>query len=280
MLEIGKVYELTVIDQSRKGYILRSDLGMHIEMDRKDAVEKLNNGDKVRTFIYRNKQGELTGSTNIPPLLRGETASLTVVDLTARGAFLKWGLQEDLFWPKDDWKYPIQKGHSYVVALVTEEKRQLIATGNIYPHLQAAPHKQEGEIVAGRIYDFSDQWGAFVAVESKYFGLIPRAEIYTDLAYGDMIYARIVRVREDGKLDLALRKEIPEQMDEDAEFLLDELRSQGGFLSLTDKSSPEEIKTQLQMSKSAFKRALGRLLKRRVVIQTEKGIELLDYEED
>jgi predicted RNA-binding protein (virulence factor B family) len=146
---------------------------------------------------------------------------------------------------------------------------------DIYKLLSDVSPYKENERVEGTIYQIKDDMGAFVAVNNKYSGLIPKKEFYGEYKCGDTVEVRIKKVREDGKLDLSLRKEAYNQMDDDSKMIYDKLMLNNGKLALNDDSSPEEINAKLKMSKSAFKRAVGRLLKERKIKMTENGIEIV-----
>ena len=128
----------------------------------------------------------------------------------------------------------------------------------------------------GTVYEISDNFGVFVAVDDRYSGLIPKREDFGNLKVGDKITARVTKVREDGKLNLSVRKKAFLQMEDDAQTLLKRLKMSGGKLPFTDKSDAELIKKEFGFSKNAFKRAVGRLLKEQKIRINEKGIEILE----
>ena len=143
---------------------------------------------------------------------------------------------------------------------------------NVYDNLRTdSPYSKEDK-VTGRVYEMSDNFGAFVAVDNLYSALIPKKELYGEVELGKDVTARVVQVREDGKLTLSIRDKAYLQMDKDAEVILALLEKRGGGIPFTDKASPELIKQETGMSKNEFKRAVGRLLKERKVVITEKAI--------
>jgi len=275
MIKPGYIYNFEVAYVDKDHYkLLHESSRERVKLEKTSNNFNLKVGYKVRAFVYLDKNRKLTATTEIPKIKLGEIASLRVVNIISSGAFLDWGLSSDLFWPTEEQPHPIKKGKAYPVVLISPTETQLIATGNIYNYLQPSDKHKEEEMVNGTVYDFSDQWGVFVAVEDQYFGLIPKSEIYQEFEYGDKVYARIMRVREDGKLDLSLRKQVHEQLDDDAEFIMDEMIARGGALPLNDNSSPKEIRKMLHMSKGAFKRAVGRLLKYDKIKITKTGIKI------
>ena len=277
-MKSGAVQKLRIIDEHPRHYWLAEDNKRGRERARllkKNLNKEFNIGDEVEVFIYTDRDGFLFASIDVPQVNVKTVKKLRVKTAIKAGAFLEWGMEKDLFWPKDEQRYFVKEGKSYPVVLYTDRDGQILASGNIYPYLSSqSPYKVDDE-VSGTVYDKSGNWGVFVAVDNKYFGLIPKSELYQELEYGDVVYARVMRVREDGKLDLALRKRAHVQMTDDAQYILDELESRNGFINLHDKSSPEEIKRQLRMSKSAFKRAVGRLMKKGLIKTSSRGIKLI-----
>ena len=141
---------------------------------------------------------------------------------------------------------------------------------NVYDNLRTdSPYSREDK-VTGRVYEMSENFGAFVAVDNLYSALIPRKELYGEVELGKNVTARVIQVREDGKLTLSIRDKAYLQMDKDAELILSLMEEKGGFLPFTDKASPERIQQETGMSKNEFKRAVGRLLK-------ERKIEIREY---
>ena len=144
----------------------------------------------------------------------------------------------------------------------------------VYEKLSTDSPYQKDDHVEGIVYERSDNFGVFVAVDNKYSALIPKREAYGGhLQVGDKVQARVIKVREDGKLDLSVREKAFIQMDADAALIVKYMKENGGILPFTDKADPEKIKRELGLSKNAFKRAVGRLLKENKIIITEKSIE-------
>ena len=168
----------------------------------------------------------------------------------------------------------LKKGEECLVGLYVDKSGRLCATMKVYEMLRKdSPYKKDDK-VQGIIYEHSDNFGWFVAVDDQYCALIPKREAYGGhLQVGDKVHARVIKVREDGKLDLSVREKAFIQMDADAELIVKRMEEHGGKLPFTDKADPEKIKNELGLSKNAFKRAVGRLLKENKVIITEKSIE-------
>ena len=282
MIEIGKFQTLTISNFTTFGAYLDAGTGVrhdNILLPIKQLPEGAKVGDELEVFIYRDSEERLIATTRKPLAQLGDLAYLKVNAKTKIGAFLDWGLERGLFLPFKEQKYPIQVGKEYLVKVYLDKSQRLSATTAIYEYLTAETPYQKNDKVFGTVYSLNPDIGAFVAVDNKYMGLIPVNEYFTDLREGDQVEARVIRVREDGKLDLSPRELSYVQMEDDTTKVLQEIKNNEGFLSLNDKSSPVEIQSRLHMSKAAFKRAVGKLLKENKIIQTEDGLKETSEEE-
>lgn len=223
-------------------------------------------GEKIRVFIYKDSKDRLIATINQPKLTLGQYAPLLVREIGKIGAFLDWGLEKDLFLPYREMIGHVEEGDEILVTLYIDKSNRLCASmRGLYELLSKdSPYKQ-GELVSGRVYEFSDNFGAFVAVDDQYSARIPNSEDHSFLRIGDVIEAKITSVKPDGKLDLTLREKAYVQMDSDAKKLLQILDSYAGILPFTEKASPEVIRRETGLSKAAFKRAIGRLYKERKI---------------
>lgn len=278
MIELGKLQKLEVIRFTQVGAYLNSKSDQNDEdilLPKKQVPEEIEAGDEIEVFVYRDSRDRMIATTRKPKITIGQLESLEVVETTKIGAFLDWGLEKDLFLPFKEQSCKVHEGKKYLVGMYIDKSDRLCATMNIGNQLSNESPFKENDKIHGTIYGISRDIGAFVAVDDKYRGLIPKNELYGDYKYGDKIEARVTKVKEDGKLDLSLRKKAYKQMDDDTKIILDELNLRGGTLFLNDNSSPNKIKDELNMSKRAFKRAIGRLLKEGKIKFTENGIEKL-----
>lgn len=273
MIEVGKTQLLQVRQNTPTGIYLNS-----LEaIDERDIMlyekeEDLSVGEQIEVFVYRDSKDHKIATLRQPKLQIGEVALLKVVSINHIGAFLDWGLERDLFLPFKQQIGSIKKGESYLVAMYVDKSDRLCATMKIYEALRSdSPYKMNDEVM-GTIYSIKDAFGAFVAVENRYHGLIPTKELYGKHYEGETLQLRVKTVKADGKLELSLRKPAHFQMEDDVRILMDELEKHGGKLMVHDKSSPEEIKSLLSMSKAAFKRAAGRLMKEGVIEMKSDGI--------
>lgn len=241
----------------------------------KQAPKGAEIGDKVEVFIYRDSKDRLIATTFRPLIMLGDVARLRVVQTGKIGAFLDWGLEKDLLLPFKEQKKRVKEGESCLVALYIDKSGRLCATMNVYRYLrQDSPYKKDDR-VTGTVYEISDNFGAFVAVDDIYSGLIAKKELYGDVQVGGIVEARVVEVKEDGRLDLSIREKAYLQIEKDAEKILKVIESYDGALPFTDKASPETIKREMQMSKNEFKRAVGHLLKEKKITIGERAIRKL-----
>lgn len=272
-MRLGKKQVLTIVKKVDFGVYLGSD-EERVLLPKKQVPADVEIGDPVEVFVYRDSDDRLIATTNEPKIELGELAVLEVADTGKFGAFLDWGLEKDLFLPFKEQTVKVAKGDRCLVSLYVDKSKRLCATMKVYEMLRTDSSYEKDDMVEGIIYDTSDQFGLFVAVDNQYSALIPKKEVYGNLRVGQTVKARVTAVKQDGKLDLSVREKIPAQMDKDAEFIWKELEKRGGSFPFTDKAEPEIIKREFNMSKNAFKRAVGRLLKEKKIEIKEKRIEI------
>lgn len=276
MIELGSVQKLIIKRFASVGAYLNTEneIDEDILLPKSQIPEGAKAGDKVEVFIYNDSKDRLISTTTIPKIQMGKLAHLMVVSTTKIGSFLDFGLERDLFLPFAETIGSVEKGKTYLVGMYIDKSNRLSATMMIKDMLQTDPPYKENDLVEGTIYSINKDIGAFVAVEDKYDGLIPKKELLGIYEVGGSIEVRVSRVLEDGKLDLSLRDRSYIQMDTDAKKIIQKLKDNRGKLRLNDKSSPEKIKNELAMTKSGFKRAVGKLLKEEMIEFTNDGIQL------
>ena len=270
-MRLGEKQMLTVVKVVDFGVYLGSD-EERVLLPKKQVPEGIEAGDPVEVFLYKDSSDRMIATTNEPKITLGQLAVLEVADVGRIGAFLDWGLEKDLLLPFKEQTVKVEKGDRCLVSLYVDKSGRLCATMKVYPLLQTDSPYKKNDMVRGTVYEISREFGVFVAVDNKYSALIPRREVYGRMFIGQQIEARVTDVKADGKLDLSVRGRIPEQMDEDARIIMERISKNGGFLPFTDKAEPERIKAEFGMSKAAFKRAVGRLLKQgRITIDENQG---------
>lgn len=278
MIDLGRIQQLEVIKIAAVGAYLNTPNNKqqdNVLLPKKQVPEGTAIGDKIEVFVYRDSSDRMISTTKKPKIVLGELKKLKVVEVSQIGAFLNWGLEKDLFLPFKEQTEKLQKGSEVLVGLYIDKSDRISATMNVYHMLSTeSPYKMDDK-VKGMIISINKEIGAFVAVDRKYQGLVPAKELFSDHKYGDEVEARVTKVREDGKLDLSLRAKAYLQMDQDADFIYEKLIKSGGFLPYNDKTPPSKIKAEFNMSKNAFKTALGRLLKARKICFVKEGIQKL-----
>ena len=273
MMNLGKRQVLTVVKKVDFGVYLGSD-EEKVLLPKKQVPEGIEPGDPIEVFLYKDSDDRLIATTNEPKVELGELAVLEVVDTGKFGAFLDWGLEKVLFLPFKQQTAKMEKGDRCLVSLYIDKSQRLCATMRVYPLLSTDSPYQKDDEVQGIIYDISDNFGTFVAVDNQFSALIPKKDSFGSFRVGQTVTARVAAVKSDGKLDLSVKDKIPMQMDKDAELILQKMEQLGGVLPFTDKADPELIKKEFSMSKNAFKRAVGRLLKEKKIQINEKNITL------
>lgn len=276
MLKLGEIQKLVVSKEMGFGDYLKSTDGDPDEvlLPRKLVPEGTKIGDELEVFLYKDSEDRIIATTKKPFIKLNETAVLTVINSSRIGAFLNWGLEKDLFLPFRQQTRTLNKGDEVLVYLYIDHSERLCASMRVYDKLiKEAPYKA-GDMVDGFVYEHSDRFGLFVAVDDKYSARIPSREDLGNVHVGDHIHARVTRVLDDGRIDLSVNEKSYLQMDVDAVQIMEELEKRGGFLGFSDKADPELIKKELHMSKAAFKRACGRLLKNGNIIITENDIRI------
>ncbi|MEY8521557.1 S1 RNA-binding domain-containing protein [bacterium 1XD8-76] len=273
MIELGKRQKLAIVKEVDFGVYL-GDEKEKVLLPGKQVPEGAKKGDELEVFIYRDSSDRLIATTNMPKLRLGEVALLKVSDVTKIGAFLDWGLEKELLLPFREQTYRVKPGEDCLAALYIDKSGRLCATMKLYHYLKSdSPYHRE-DTVTGRIYEISGNFGTFVAVDDRYSALIPKKQMYGEKEFqvGEVITARVTEVKEDGKLDLSVRKKAYLQIDEDAEKLMKIIERSDGVLPFSDKADPEVIRRETGMSKNEFKRAAGRLYKEHRIEIGEKVI--------
>ncbi len=284
MLELGKRQRLSIVKKVDFGVYLVEHMPARGESEKdmemvllpvKQVPEEFDVGDSLEVFLYKDSKDRLIATVNEPLITLGKIARLQVVQVSGIGAFLNWGLEKDLLLPFKEQTRKVKEGEEILVALYIDKSSRLAATMKLYPYLEIAKDYKKDDLAAGTVYQLADGYGAYVAVDDRYQGMVPAREPWGNIQPGDRVNARVTAVKEDGKLDLSLREKAYIQMDADGEKILALLKQKGGSLPLGDKSSPEEIKEALGMSKGEFKRAIGRLYKKQIIKIAPERISLV-----
>lgn len=265
MIQLGKKQKLQVVKKVDFGVYLgessQAEAQDRVLLPLKQVPEGAKEGDELSVFIYKDSSDRLIATVKEPLLELNGTAVLKVVQVTKIGAFLDWGLEKDLFLPYREQTVRVREGQECLVALYVDKSDRLCATMKVYPYLsQRTPYGINDE-VQGRIYEISERFGVFVAVDDRYSGLVPRREAQGRYSVGEVRKFRVTEVKEDGKMNLSAHQKAYLQIGEDAVMVMGVIEEFAGVLPFDDKASPQVIEREFGLSKNAFKRAVGHLLK-------------------
>ena len=234
-MRLGEKQVLTVVKTVDFGVYLGSD-EERVLLPKKQVPEGIEVGDPVEVFLYKDSSDRMIATTKEPKITLGELAVLEVADVGRIGAFLDWGLEKDLLLPFKEQTVKVEKGDRCLVSLYVDKSGRLCATMKVYPLLRTDSPYKKNDMVRGTVYGISREFGVFVAVDDRYSALIPRREVYGRMFIGQQVEARVADVKADGKMDLSVRGRIPEQMDADAQQIMERIEKNGGCLPFTDKA--------------------------------------------
>ena len=276
MLRAGRIQKLTVSRISDYGLYLADEEQNEVLLPNRYISLTDKPGDEKEVFLYHDSEDRLVATTETPLLRVGEAGYLRVVDKTAHGAFLDWGLYgKDLFLPNRNQQGGIIAGRSYIVYLYEDSvtgrcvatcKLKSFINNDIIP---VAPRQEVDRLVASE-----SPIGYRVIINNRHWGMLYRNQLFRPIAVGDRTKGYVRKLTEDNRIDVSLQQEGFAQVKDSAEVLLQLVRDNGGFLPLNDDSAPEEVNRLTQTSKKVFKRSLGMLLKRGAVTVDEQGIKI------
>ncbi|MDM8154800.1 S1-like domain-containing RNA-binding protein [Bacteroides gallinaceum] len=275
-IRLGKYNQLEVVKEVDFGVYLDGDEDGEILLPKRYVPEGCVPGDMLNVFIYLDMDERLVATTLEPYVQVGEFACLEVAWVNQFGAFLNWGLMKDLFVPYREQKAKMVKGGKYMVyAYIDEESYRIVASAKVERFLSKdRPEYEPGEEVDILVWQRTDL-GYKVIVDNKFGGMLYHNEIFQPLQPGKQLRAYIKQVREDGKIDLELQKGGYKKIDDFAETLLRYIESQGGYTDLNDKTDAAVIYNAFGVSKKTFKKAVGDLYKKRLIVLEEGGMRLV-----
>ncbi|MNU13552.1 S1 RNA-binding domain-containing protein [Chryseobacterium scophthalmum] len=274
-MQLGKTQTLKISEKNNSGWMLESETGETAFMSKVFIREEKEIGDEIEVFVYQD-DNKLKATTEIPLAEVGEFAVMTCVQSLPTGAFMDWGIIKDVFIPYKQQKAKIIEGKRYLVNLYVDEDLKLITGTTKFkrnPQYENLPFKQGDKVDLLMMNESELGWN--VVINKKYIGLIYTSDVYKKLYPLSEEEGFIKDIREDGKIDVSLQPVGFENIDEFKQKILNKLEENFGLLHLSDKSSPEEIKDELQMSKKNFKKALGGLYKDKIVDILEDKIKLV-----
>lgn len=270
-MEYGRYNNLEVIKKEHRYFELEGEVSLNFD-ECGDVEVKV--GDKIDVFVYMDVEKGLVGTLKTVYGQVGELAYLHVVNTSEMGAFLDLGINKDVLILKNKMEMDLQVGDDALVALVLDNKNRIGATMKISDYIGIKEDAKVGEEVRAIVYRVNEDMGIFVAVEGKYHGFVHKSKLDKKYTIGETINAKVLNIREDGKLELSFREQAYKEIDKDSQVILTYMEKNKGLLTINDDSSPDEIKRVFGMSKKSFKKAIGRLYKERKIEKVGTGFKI------
>lgn len=278
MIEIGKYNTLTILRDTKVGLFLgNGNEAEDILLPNKYVPHQFEIGDELTVFVYLDHEERPVATTLEPYILLNEFALLRVNYVNNVGAFMDWGMEKDILVPFKEQARPMEKGKRYLVYLYMDEKtNRLVASSKTNQFLNndnlTVEKNEEVDLIVSHITEA----GINVIINEQHKGLVYKDEVYDDaIRTGDRLRGYIKNIRPDNKIDVSLQIQGYENVEPNADKILNELRANRGFLRLNDASHPEDIKTVLKMSKKTFKKAIGALYRDKLIEIKDDGIYLV-----
>lgn len=276
MIEIGYTNKMKIVRFTPNGaYLDGEDLG-EVLLPKKFLTPEMKEGVEIDAFLYFDSEDRLTATIQHPYTEINRYAYLECVAVTSTGAFLNWGLDKDLLVPKSEQKDKFVKGKKFLVYVYLDEVSQrIVASNRISRFLQPGdPEYSEGDKVEIFIAQPTDL-GYKVIVDNAHWGMVYFSELFREVKTGDYTYGFVKKIRDDMRIDIMLEKSSVKLVDKTEQEIYSRIKECGGFLPLSDKSSPEEIQKEFHVSKKVFKKAVGGLYKSRLIEITENGLKIV-----
>ena len=275
-MELGKYNTLRAARYTSVGLFLEDEQEESVLLPMKWVPKDITEGDELEVFVYLDSEERPIATTMTPKAIVGEFAFLEVKQMTHSGAFLDWGLQKDLFVPFIEQDGRMQPGEWHTVYLYIDPLTERItATARIERKVEKEAkdlsHNQEVDLLIAS----KTPLGFNVIIDQRYMGLVYENEVFQNIKPGDKVKGFIKQIREDGKIDVSLQKQGFSNVEPNAAIILEKLKENEGFLPLSDKSDPDDIKHHLEMSKKTFKKAIGGLYKQKLISIEPDGIKLV-----
>jgi len=275
MLEIGNYNKLRVVKEVDFGIYLDGGEDGEILMPLKYVPDGVKPEDEIEVFIYSDTEDRLIATTETPLAKVNEFAHLKVNAVNKYGAFLEWGIIKELLVPFREQKIDMERDFSYIVYIyLDDETKRLVASAKVNKFLNKENPPYEINDEVNILIQRKTEIGYMAIIENEFGGLLYKNEVFKDIEIGDRLKAFVKKIRDDGKIDLALQKSGYSQIDSVSQNILKIIKDNDGFIGATDKSSPDLIKAIFNVSKKSFKKAIGTLYKQRIIIIENDGISL------
>lgn len=272
---VGKVFRLPIKKISEERVYLDFVNDESIWLPQPLVNEELKVGDQLSIFVQQNKNGQAIITTEIPSAQVGEFAFLQVASVTDVGAFLSWGIKKDLFVPFKEQDEKMQEGRFYLVYVLKDKQNRIMGSSRLNRFLSDTAKDLKEKQMVDLIIAKKTPVGFKAIINNQYWGLLYDNEIFSTIKMGYRCRGIVKKIRADGRVDLRLQQSLPENRDDVAEKILLMLNNNNGFLPVTDKSSPEEIKALFGVSKRIYKQAVGRLYKDKKIVLESSGIKVI-----
>lgn len=276
-MEIGVYHDLKVLRETSVGLYLGNEEGEDVLLPNKFVPHDTKIDDVLRVFVYLDSDERPVATTQIPEIEKGGFAFLEVAYLTPIGAFMNWNIDKQLLVPFQEQKVKMEEGEYYLVHMYEDEQSNRLVGSSKWNKFISEDTSELKDLDEVNILVLGESpLGFNCIVNEKYMGLAYANENFREVGTGMRMKAYIKQVRKDGKLDLLFEKPGLATLEVHAEKILGILRKNGGFLAFHDKSDPKEVQENLQMSKKAFKRAIGNLYKQKLIELADDGIKLTE----
>ena len=276
MMQLGEYNTFEILRDTDPGLFLGDNEGNEVLLPNRYVPEEFNIGDKIEVFVYLDNEERPVATTDKPYITKGDFSLLRCNQVTKYGAFLDWGLVKELFCPFKEQAFKMKAGGWYLVhCYLDEETERLVASSKTNRFLDNKELTVSKFDEVDLIISHPSEIGMNVIVNKKHLGLVFKDDIFKDISVGDRLKGIVKKVRQDNKLDILLSQIGYRNIEPNAEIILKELNDNSGFIPLHDKSDPDDIKHQLQMSKKSFKKAIGALYKERLITIESDGIRLV-----
>lgn len=274
MITLGTYNRLEAVRESQFGMYLADEDGREVLLPNKYATG-ISIGESVTVFIYKDSEDRPVATTRTPKIQLHEFASLVVKSASTMGAFLDWGLEKDLFVPAREQKERMETGATYLVYMYLDEKSdRLVASSRLDQFLDNKKLTvKEGDKAEVIIWEPTDL-GVKVIINQRHQGLIYHDQLFKQVQEGEQYTGYIHKIREDNKIDVSLQPVGFQKIEPNADMILEKLRAANGFLPYNDKSDPQDIQQEFEMSKKTFKKAIGNLYRKRIIVLDQRGIRM------
>lgn len=276
MADIGKINRLRVSKIVDFGIYLDADALGEILLPKRYVPENCQIDNWIEVFIYRDSEDLLIATTETPRVMVEQCAYLKVVDVNQVGAFLDWGLPKDLFVPFSEQQQPMKPGRSYVVFVyLSDVDGRISASSKLHKYLNEESYYFDINEEVNVLICGHTELGYKAVINNTHLGLIYKNEVLRPLHMGNKLRAYIKTIRDDNKIDLSLNQPSELTRDNLSEQILEYMNQHNGCSKLTDKSTPDDIFNQFGVSKSSYKKALGKLYKERLILIDKSEIRLV-----